>query len=41
MYLIDFTFIESVAINKDLAQPLRAKGAIISETRHDESNPIT
>ena len=37
-YLIYFTFIKSVAINKDLSQPLRAKGKRISETKHDWSN---
>ena len=34
-YLIYFTFIKSVVINKNLSQPLRAKGVTISETRHD------
>ena len=38
-YLIYFTFIKSVAINKDLSQPLRAEGVTISETRDHRSNP--
>ena len=40
-YLIYFTFIESVAVNKDLNQPLRAKGVRISKMKHDRRNPIT
>ena len=40
-YLIYFTFIKSVAIDKDLSQPLRTKDVRISETKHDRSNPIT
>ena len=40
-YLIYFTFVKSVAINKNLSQPLRAKAVRISETKHDQSNPIT
>ena len=30
-----------VAINKDLSQPLRAKGVRIGETKHDLNNPVT
>ena len=33
--------IKSVAINKDLSQPLRVKEVRISETRHNRGNPIT
>ena len=39
MYFIYFTFIRSVAINKDLSQPLRAKGVRISKTKHDRNQP--
>ena len=40
-YLIYFTFIKSVAINKDRVNHLvRTKGVRISETKHDQSNPI-
>ena len=39
--LLFSTFIKSVAINKELSQPLRAKGVRISETRHDRINSIT
>ena len=39
-YLIYFTCIKSVVMNKDWSQLLKAKGLRISETRHDRSNPI-
>ena len=41
-YLIYFTFIKSVAVNKDLSQHLvRAKGVRISVTKDDRSKSTT